>query len=162
MPLNAYDIVFLVLIALLGLRGLWRGLIREVAMISSVIGGLILARLFCREAASFIEPWFKTEWVANAVAFAAIFIAVYAAGIIVSLVLRKIVRRAGAGRFERFAGMLFGAFEGVVVIGIFLLLLRSITGSLEDSFLKDSLTAPYILALMDFLSGLIQHPPGIT
>ena len=150
------------IIALLGLRGLWRGLIREVAMISSVIAGLILARLFYRVAASFIEPYVKTEWVANAAAFAAIFIAVYIAGIIVSLILRKIVRKSGAGGFERFAGTLFGAFEGVVIIGIFLLLVRSITGSLEDSFLKESLTAPHILSLMDFLSGLIHRPLTIA
>lgn len=153
--MNTFDIVFLAIIGLFALRGAWRGIVREVATIGGVIGGVILARLFYRALAPAFSGRVKSEFIAGAIAFVVIFLIVYIAGNAVSFFLQRKLRKVGAGSAERGAGAAFGALEATIVIGVFLLLIRGLKGSLEASFLSDSFVSPIILKIIDFLSGVL-------
>ena len=155
--LNIFDYIFLAVILFLGVRSLLRGFFREAGTIAGIIAGIIAARVYYQDFAPFFTQQVKSAFLADALAFATIFFVVYALGIFSSILVQKLVHKTVGGWLDRTAGFIFGALKGLVLCGIFIYLVSGFAGSLENSFLKNSVISPCILNFMDFLSGLVSR-----
>lgn len=128
--MNTTDIVLLLPVLFGFVRGLWGGLIQEIAGIIGVIVGVILGYLFNEE----VVKWLISEFdmstdAANITGFAALFLGGFIAVLIIAKILTKGVSMAALGGVNRFLGGLFGALK----YAVFTTLLLSVFNRINDS-----------------------------
>jgi membrane protein required for colicin V production len=124
--LGLIDIVILVVLVFFLLKGILRGLLKEVcSLLGLVLGGLFaftfhlpLAQLLQN---SFGLPAQLCVWGA----FLAIFLLVVFCFAVLGFILNRFVKIIFLGGVNRLAGAVFGLLQGVVVLSIFVLVLNS-------------------------------------
>ena len=106
-----FDLIILRITLILGLKGLFRGLIKEVFGIIGIIGAIFVASRISKETGDLLAPILVLDNPATIkligfiTALVAVWIVVYTAGIIVS----KIFSASGLGVVDRTFGFIFGA-----------------------------------------------------
>ncbi len=117
--MSSLDIVVLAIVGVLGVRGLFRGFIREAFAVVAWVGGIALSFLFAAELAPVVAdtigvgPPFD-----RAIAGTGIFLAVYVVVEIVARILRRIAHAIFLGPVDRMAGLVLGAAKGAVLCGL--------------------------------------------
>lgn len=153
---GTFDIVAAVVILALALRCVLRGFIREVFSLAGIIGGIILARLYFTYAAGLFTPWVENRTLANSLGFASICLSVILISAIASWLISRIIRRTFFGVLDRLGGLVVGALQGVLLAGLFVWVVVAAFGSLDNSFLKNSVLAPYLLDTIMFIAGKVS------
>jgi membrane protein required for colicin V production len=145
---NIFDIVVLVLIFFLGLKGLFRGFIKELFGIAGIVGGVYVASRLSEDVASFITPIFsiQSESLAILIGFvltlALIWVVIYIVGMGVS----KATELSGLGIVDRILGFIFGAGKIFLIFSIIAYSLSSVK-AIEDklkSKTKNSIMFPIL------------------
>lgn len=123
--LAVIDIVFLVLVCLLVLRGGIRGFIREFLSWPTLALGVLGAVFFYRNGALFIERRFLPgmKVLPEILAFIGIFFIIFLAFKILEKILRDIVEGIHLGGLDRALGVVFGLLEGVALTAFVFFLL---------------------------------------
>ena len=118
--LNIFDIVTLLLITLLGLKGLFRGFIKEVFALIGIVGGIFVASRLAKEVGMIIGGLFKITnestilfigFLTSVIVFWGL---VYLLGILVS----KMFSLSGLGILDRILGVIFGAGKIFLIFAI--------------------------------------------
>jgi membrane protein required for colicin V production len=115
--LAVIDIVFLVLVCLLVLRGGIRGFIREFLSWPTLALGILGAVFFYKNGALFIERQFLPgmKVLPEILAFAGIFVIIFLAFKILEKILRDIVEGIHLGGVDKALGAVFGFLEGAAL-----------------------------------------------
>jgi membrane protein required for colicin V production len=119
------------ILALAALRGLFLGLIREVASVASLLAACLVVRRFTPDVAAWmlrssdggIDPALA-PWLAGA----ALALGTIAAGALIGRALRRGAQLAWLGVPDRIGGALLGAAEGALVCAILLVAVTSVVG----------------------------------
>lgn len=113
--MSVFDQVFLGLLALSVLLGLWRGLVSEVF----ALAGWLLAVFLAWQAASYAAPYLagviETNWLRWPAAFALVFILVMLVLALLRFLLRELISVSGLTVLDRFAGAGFGVLRAMVL-----------------------------------------------
>ncbi|MEA1915317.1 MAG: CvpA family protein [Campylobacterota bacterium] len=145
---NIFDIIVLVLIFFLGLKGLFRGFIKELFGIAGIVGGVYIASRLSEDVAQIIKPMFAMESDSAAILIgfililALIWIVVYLIGMGVS----KASQLSGLGPLDRMLGFIFGAGKIFLIFSIIAYSLSSveaIKSKIKDKT-KNSLMYPIL------------------
>jgi membrane protein required for colicin V production len=115
--MNVLDISILTVLALGGLRGLLRGLIKEAAALTALLLGGWLAFRFHEKAALLLQGMVPPP-VARMVAFVVLLILVGLVAHLVGNLLTSLVRLALLGWVNRVGGLVLGGVEGALVLGM--------------------------------------------
>jgi membrane protein required for colicin V production len=123
--LAVIDIVFLVLTALLILRGGIRGFIREFLSWPTLALGILAAVFFYKNGAIFIERQFLPgmKVLPEILAFVGIFVIIFLAFKVLEKILRDIVEGISLEGVDRALGAVFGLLEGAALTAFVLFLL---------------------------------------
>lgn len=128
MSFSVADIVFLILLIAGALRGMSRGLIREIISLVGFVGALIVANLYYHGLAQGITgslggalTVLRQPMVSEVIAFVIILLIVALLAHLVGEVLHKIVGLAFLGLLDSVGGLLFGFVEAAVLILVLLL-----------------------------------------
>jgi membrane protein required for colicin V production len=121
----------------------WKGLIRELIALASVLAGLVVAALGYRLTAVWFEDLTRSHEVALGVAFLALFVATLLVGVLVSILARRLVKTAGLEWFDRFLGGVFGLVRGVAIDCVFLMAL--VAFGIKSEAVQASALAPYVV-----------------
>ena len=119
------DMVFLILIALLVIRGYVRGFIKEVFSWAALVLALWAAVLMHPKGAEFIrsKAMENVKYVPEILAFIAIFIIVMIVLKMLEYVLKDVVTGAKLGGVNKLLGAIFGLIEGFTVTALVLFIL---------------------------------------
>lgn len=133
------DISILVVLAFFLLKGVLRGLLKEVCSLLGLVLGGLFAFTFHLPLAQLLQDSFGLSarlcvWGA----FLAIFLLVLFCFAVIGFVLNRFVKMVFLGGFNRLAGALFGLVQGVVLLSIILLALNS---SATPGFIRDRVSA---------------------
>ncbi len=115
-----FDLIIISITLILGLKGLFRGLIKEVFGIIGIIGAIFVASRISKETGELLAPVLVLENEATikligfVVALVGVWIIVYSAGIVVS----KIFSASGLGVIDRFFGFIFGATKIFLIFSV--------------------------------------------
>ncbi|HOX29201.1 MAG TPA: CvpA family protein, partial [bacterium] len=153
--MSTFDIIALIIIAAPGVRSMLRGFVKEAFSLGGIVVGLIAARLFHTQAAAFFKGWIKQDLFANALGYVSIYLAINVAAEVISFFLSKILKKAQLGAVDRLGGFAVGALKGLFVVGLFVMLVNGIAGSIDKSFLSGSLLARPILGFMKIITGVV-------
>ena len=115
------DWIIVIVIVLSALSGLAQGLMRIALSLAGLVGGLALAAWNYRRVAQRLVPLVSSERAADAIAFIAIALAVMVIMGILATLATRTVKGMGLGCLNRFAGAIFGALQGVVLVTLCIL-----------------------------------------
>ena len=126
MALNLVDIVILVILGIFLLKGVFRGLLKEVCSLLGLVCGGLLAFYLHLPLAQWIMGMF--HWPSQlcvTLAFLIIFISTILIFGALGYVLNRFVKLVLLGGLNRLAGALFGFLQGVLLLALILFALHS-------------------------------------
>lgn len=156
--MNALDIVLIGVLALSMLYSGWRGFIRDLFSILAFVGGMLIALRYYYIGQALIYRWVSHPHFSRILGFALIFLASSLMIWLSGRILRGTVRAIHMSWIDRWAGFLFGLLKGIIIAGIFLIILWGILPS-QSKLVQNSRLSPIILKVIKGVSSLF--PEGI-
>ncbi len=144
-----FDLVIITITLLLGLKGLFRGIIKEIFGIIGIIGAIFVASRISIQTGELIAPVLVLENQATikligfVIALVIVWLIAYSAGVVVS----KIFSASGLGIIDRFFGFLFGMAKIFLIFSVIAYALYQVNSfkKVIDEQFKSSILMPYLL-----------------
>lgn len=156
--LNIFDIVIIGITLILGLKGLFRGLIKEVFGIIGIIGAIFVASRTAADIGNLIAPFLALEnqttinLIGFIVGLIGFWLIVYVLGIIVS----KIFSVSGLGVIDRIFGFIFGAAKVFLIFSVIayaLYQVQSFKKAIDDKT-SNSIVMPHLISVGSYIIKL--------
>lgn len=153
-----FDLIIIAITLILGLKGLFRGLIKEVFGIIGIIGAIFVASRISKEVGDLIAPILVLENEATikligfVVSLVGVWIVVYSAGVIVS----KIFSASGLGIIDRIFGFVFGAAKIFLIFSVIayaLYQVQSFKKVIDEKF-ATSIVMPHLISVGSYIIKL--------
>jgi membrane protein required for colicin V production len=153
--MNPFDIVVVVTLGFCLIRGLFRGLIKELASIIAVLAGFYAAYTYYPPVAGMLSRWMSDVAYRNILGFTLIFCAVFLVISILGVIIKYLLKIAFLGWVDRLCGMGFGFIKGLLIVSILLIMLTAFLPK-GTPFLKKSLLAPYVSTVSEEMSKVVS------
>ncbi len=154
--MNPFDIVVVVIVGFCLIRGLFRGLIKELASVVAVLAGFYAAYTYYPRIAELLTRWMANGAYRNILSFLLIFCMVFLVISIFGVIIKYLLKIAFLGWVDRFCGMGIGLVKGLLIVSILLVMLTAFLPK-GAPVLKKSLTAPYVVAVSREMSKVIPR-----
>lgn len=157
--MHMVDIAIIGIIALSIVISLFRGFIKEAISLATWILAIWLAWFFHADLAVHLEAYIATPSLRLASGFGLLFVATLIVGAFVNFVIGRVVEATGLTGTDRVLGAVFGAFRGILIIAV-LVLLAGLTPLPQDGWWHESFFIEYFQGLAvwmrDFLPSDIS------
>jgi len=141
--MNPFDMIIAVVLSFCLLRGLFRGLIKEVASIVGVLGGFYAAYTYYPLLQKAFATWVYDPSYRSILSFLVIFSAVFIIISIIGVIIKYLLNIAFLGWVDRLCGAGFGALKAVLIVSVLMIALTTFL-SRGAPIVKDSLLAPHV------------------
>jgi membrane protein required for colicin V production len=162
--MNIFDILILVILIAFTLKGLLRGLMKELCTLVGLIAGALLAFNFHQPLAVSMKSSFSLpQQLCAILAFLAIFLLTILVFSLIGMVLSRYVKLMYVGGLNRVAGGLFGLIQGLIIVSllVYALTLRPLPAGLDGHLEVSTLAPPFIhLGEQVFTGGWQFIPEG--
>ncbi len=146
--INIFDIIVITLITLLGLKGLFRGFIKEFFALFGIVGGVFVASRLSAQVGEMVDTIIPFDnnntmmLVGFIVALIIFWILAYGIGIVLS----KVFSLSGLGIFDKALGFVFGASKVFLLFSMIAFAISSIESIAKklDVKLADSIVYPML------------------
>lgn len=152
--MNWADYGILAIVILSILIGLLRGFTREIFGLGTWVLAILLAILFGAQAANALQPHVATPLVRIGLAYGGLFLAGLLIGGILTALLVSRIRQSRFSSVDRTLGTGLGLVRGVLVVGLVVLLARTVDVSKESWWNESALIAPSMV-IADGLDAII-------
>jgi membrane protein required for colicin V production len=153
--MNAFDILVAVILSYSLIRGLFRGLVKELASIIGVLGGFFAAYFFYGAAAGHLSGMVSNPAYRNILAFMVIFCSVVILVNLLAVVIKYVLNIVFLGWLDRLGGVAFGVVKGVLIVSVLFLVLTAFLPK-GTPLIKDSMSAPYVSRVSEKLAALVS------
>jgi membrane protein required for colicin V production len=153
--MNLLDYVLIVMIGYCLVRGIFRGLIKELSSIIGVLGGFYAAYSYYPLLAKQLSRWITNAGYLSIFSFLVIFVVVFLVVSLTGVVIKYLMNVSFLGWTDRICGALFGSAKGLLITVVFLLALTTFLPK-NVAILRQSWVARY---LMDVSAYLVQVTP---
>jgi len=153
--MNFLDFLLIGTAAIFLIRGLLRGLVREVLSLSAIILGVFLASRYQHLLVPHLQMYINNEMTVDGLAYVCVFLGT----VIVFWALAKLLRTALdislLGWVDRTAGGVFGLIEGILVGLIILIFIQAFAP--EWSGLRESTIAPRSQHMVSLVADMVPE-----
>lgn len=144
-----FDIAVIAITVLLGLKGLFRGLIKEAFGLIGIVGGIFIASRASKDIGDLIAPILALESDSSIklIGFVAGLIGFWVIVYIIGMILSKMSSMSGLGTFDRILGFVFGSGKIFLILSIIVYALSQVNAfkeKLETNF-GSTITYPILL-----------------
>jgi membrane protein required for colicin V production len=146
--MNPFDMLATTILAFCVIRGIFRGLIKEMSSIVGVLAGYYGAYSYYPEIAKLLSLWITNSVYVNILSFLVIFCAVFLIVSTLGVVIKYALNIAFLGWFDRICGSLFGAIKGVLIVAVLVVIFTAFLPQ-GSSFIKNSQLAPHIAMISE-------------
>ncbi|OKY75719.1 MAG: hypothetical protein BM485_08385 [Desulfobulbaceae bacterium DB1] len=169
--MSLLDAIVIILLVIFLARGIWTGLVRQIASIAALIIGFVIAGRYYGESAGFVTPFISNQQAGFFVAYLLLFAASFGAVILLGLFLKQVINLSLLGWFDKLLGGVLGLAKAVLLSCLLIMgLALFISGA--NPFFRNSLCYPYLenssrmlLALIkdqDLRNNLMPRRPAIS
>jgi len=153
--MNSFDIVVAVILGFCLIRGVFTGLVKELASIIGVLAGFYAAYTYYPEMADLLSRWISSTVYLHITSFMVLFCLIFIIISILGVILKYLMRIAHLGWVDRVSGAGFGVLKGVLIASV---LLVTLTAFLPKGapLVRDSLLAPHINMLSENMARVIS------
>ncbi len=153
--MNLLDIAILIIVALMTIRGFFRGIVQEAATLLGLIISFFLAALYYKNLSAWLERFLPNhEIILSFFCFVFLFILCIFLFNFLSILARKAIRLALLGWLDRTLGGLFGLIKGAVILFVLVTML-TVMYPKSGPLVEGSRFFPSVLTITDKLSDLI-------
>jgi len=146
--INYFDIIILGLVTLLGLKGLFRGFIKEFFALVGLVGGVFVASRFASVTGELIATLIPIENnnTMLLLGFVASLILFWIVAFIIGNIISKVFSLSGLGIFDRFLGFVFGAGKIFLLLSIIIYALSQVEliNNKLEKMTKESIAYPLL------------------
>jgi membrane protein required for colicin V production len=144
--MNLLDLGIFILLFVVTLRGYFRGLFQELAVLVGLVGGLLVAARTYLDVSAVILPLVKSLYWAQGLAFALVLLAFYWGVRLLSYVLQRLLYHLYLDVVDRLLGAFFALLKGALILGLALLLVGIVVPK-DNRLLKGSRARPILIQL---------------
>ena len=153
--MNALDIMIIVILAFCLIRGIFRGLIKEMSSIIGVLGGFFAAFNYYPIAAGLLSRWVSNAAYLNILGFLALFFGVIIVVSILGVIIKYLLNIAFLGWVDRICGAGFGTIKGILIISVLLIVFTAFLPK-GSPVLKNSLLSPYVTLVSENMAKIVS------
>jgi membrane protein required for colicin V production len=144
--MNLLDLGIIAILILITLRGYFRGVCQEMAVLLGLVGGIVAAAHTYLEVATLILPFINSIYWAQGIAFAAVLLAVYWGVRFLAYLMARILYHLYLDILDRLLGAAVAFVKGCLIIGLALLLLGVVLPK-NSNLIKESRAHPLLVQL---------------
>lgn len=153
--MNPFDVVVIVIMGFCLIRGLFRGLIKEVSSIVGVLGGFYAAYTYYATLAAVLARWLAHRDYINILSFLLIFCGVFFIISLLGVVIKYLLNIAYLGWFDRMCGAGFGFGKAVLITAVLLIVLTAFLPR-GAPLVKNSRLSPYVAFLAENMARVVS------
>ena len=153
--MNPLDMVIVVIIAFCLIRGIFRGLIKELASIIGVFAGFYAAYTYYGILAKPLSKWISNIPYLNILSFLVIFSTVFIIISITGIIIKYLLNIAFWGWVDRICGAGFGLIKGLLIVAVILIALTTFLPK-KPPVIKNSLLAPYVTIVSEKMVKIVS------
>jgi membrane protein required for colicin V production len=153
--MNPFDILIFVILAYGVIRGIFRGLVRELASIVGVLGGFYAAYTYYPHMAKLISPWIANTAYLNILSYMILFVAVVIVVSILAVVIKYLLNIIYLGWVDRVSGALFGGVKAALIVSVLFIVLTAFLPK-DSPFIKDAASSPTVATVSEVMAKVIS------
>ena len=153
--MNPFDIFIIIVLSYSIIRGLFRGLVKEVSSVIGVLGGFYAAYSYYPVAAKLLSGIVKDQSYLNILSFLIIFCGILIVISILGVVIKYLLNVAFLGWIDRICGVGFGLIKGVLIVTVIFIILTTFL-SKGTPLIKKSILAPHVIWISEKMVGLVS------
>ena len=142
--MNGFDLMVLVIVLFCMIRGVFRGLIREVSGIVAVIAGFYGAFMYYWILSPHLAFLIQTPAIRDLVGFGVLFCGIVILVGLLAALIRKLMHVVFLGWVDLTFGLIFGTAKGILIVSVMFIMLTTFVPSGSAALMKRSETAPYL------------------
>ncbi len=153
--MSPFDVFIILIIGYSIVRGLFRGLVKEVSSIIGVLGGFYAAYSYFPMVAKLLSGIIQEESYLKILSFMIIFCGILLLISILGVVIKYLLNIAFLGWIDRICGVGFGLIKGVLIITVIFIILTTFL-SKGTPLIKKSILAPHVIWISEQMVGLVS------
>lgn len=153
--MNPFDILIIVILGYSLVRGLFRGLVKEVSSIIGVLGGFYAAYTYYVVLAGLLSGLIHDTAYLNILSFLIIFCGVLIIVGVLGVIIKYLLNIAFLGWVDRFGGVVFGVLKGILIVSILFITLTAFLPK-GTAFIKNSELAPHVSWISEKMANVIS------
>jgi membrane protein required for colicin V production len=153
--MNPFDIIIIVIMGYSLVRGIFRGLVKEVSSIIGVLGGFYAAFTYYTILAKLLSGLIKETAYLNILSFLIIFCGVLIIVGILGVIIKYLLNIAFLGWVDRIGGVGFGLVKGILIASILFITLTAFLPK-GSAFLKNSMLAPHVSWVSEKMAKVVS------
>ena len=152
--MNPFDILIIIIIAYSLIRGLFRGLVKEVSSIIGVLGGFYAAYSYYPMVAKLLAGLIVNSSYLNILSFLIIFCSVLILISILGIVIKYLLNVAFLGWIDRACGLGFGLIKGLLIVTVLFIILTTFLPK-GAPLIKKSILAPHVIWISEKMVNVV-------
>ena len=152
--MNALDIITALIVGFCLIRGIFRGIIKELTSIIGVFIGFYGAYIYYPILARWLSDLIANRSYSHIISFFLIFVTVLLAVGFVGMILRHLLKAAALGWADRILGGTFAMVKAVLIVSVLLIALTTFLPE-NAPVIKNSLLAPRVSAISEKLVAVV-------
>jgi membrane protein required for colicin V production len=152
--MNLLDLFLLAILAYCLIRGVFRGLIKELAAIVGVLAAFYAGYTYYPLVAGVLDRWIADGGYRNIAGFFLLFCTVFIAVSILGVVLKYLLNIAFLGWVDRICGAAFGALKGALIVSVVLVTLTAFLQK-GSPLMTGSILAPHVLVVSEKMAKVV-------
>jgi len=153
--MNPFDILIIIILGYSLVRGLFRGLVKEVSSLIGVLGGFYAAYTYYQVLADLLAGFIHNVSYLNILSFLIIFCGVLIVIGVLGVILKYLLNIAFLGWVDRIGGFVFGVLKGILIVSILFITLTAFLPK-GTAFIKNSELAPHVSWVSEKLAKVIS------
>ncbi len=154
--MNFFDIAVIIITGYCLVRGVFRGLIKEISSIIGVLGGFYAAYTYYSDLGKLLARWISDTTYLNILSFLIIFTGIFLVISIIGVIIKYILNISFLGWFDRICGALFGLIRGGLIVCVIFILLTAFLPK-GAPIIRDSLLSPYVAQVSEKMVKVVSH-----
>jgi membrane protein required for colicin V production len=152
--MNILDILIAVIVGFCLIRGIFRGIIKELTSIVGVFVGFFVAFSYYPIVAHLLSRFIVNKSFLNIVSFFLAFTVLYIAVGLVGLILKRVFKAVTLGWADRVLGGTFGLVKAILIVSVLLVPLTTFLPQ-KSPVMRDSLLAPHVSIISETMVAIV-------
>lgn len=148
--MNLLDMIIIVIVGTAFVMSLFRGLVKEVFSLGSIILGFLIANRTYDYVGEFLTGYVHHAPVAKMFGYLFVFVGTSIAIRLAGTLLEKLVKKVMLGWADHLIGALFGFLKGCLIVSVIIMLMASFMPG--SRILQESRLTPYILSTVGLMA----------